>query len=113
MLPADNRLKRDQDFQKVAAKGRYGYSALLTVKYCPNHLPVSRFGFVISTKVDKRAVVRNRIKRRVREIIRLKLDEIKLGFDIVIIMKKASVEAKYADFSQDLFLVLERANLLC
>ncbi len=111
MLPAKNRLTRDQDFQRVATKGRYSYSPLLTVKYYPNRLPVSRFGFVISTKIDKRAVVRNRTKRQVREVIRLRLANVRTGMDIVIIMKKASVGQEMAVLRHDLLSTLDKAGL--
>ena len=76
-------------------------------------MPLSRFGLVVSTKVDKRAVIRNRIRRQVREIIRLKLAKIKPGFDVMIVLKKAAIGQKHADLSQDLFEVLEKAKLLC
>jgi ribonuclease P protein component len=49
---------------------------------------LSRFSFVVSTKVDKRATQRNRIRRLMSEAVRLRMDEIKPGFDCIFIAKK-------------------------
>jgi len=50
--------------------------------------PVSRFAFVVPTKVDKRATVRNRLKRLLREAVQHLLPQIEAGRDILIIVKK-------------------------
>ncbi|MBU1326550.1 ribonuclease P protein component [Patescibacteria group bacterium] len=49
-----------------------------------NDLPLSRFAVVVSTKIDKRATVRNRIKRLIRESVRLLMPEITRGVDCVL-----------------------------
>lgn len=49
---------------------------------------VSRFGFVVSKRIDKRATVRNKIKRKIRYCIENKLEEIVKGYDFLFIVKK-------------------------
>lgn len=112
MVPAKNRLKTDQDFQRLARKGRSVSVPAITLKYIPNGLQFSRFGFVVSVKTDKRAVVRNRVKRRIREIIRLKLAKIKPGYDIMMVIRRGTEEIRPSELSQMVFDLYDRARLL-
>lgn len=86
MLPKVNRLKKKKDFEKVLKKGQGFKENFLVLKITKNNLKLSRFGFIVSTRFSKKAVVRNKIKRRLREIIRAKLAKIKKGRDGVIII---------------------------
>lgn len=60
----------------------------LILKISENQNAESRFGFVVSKKIDKRASTRNKIKRILRSCIEEKLEKIKPGFDFLIITKK-------------------------
>lgn len=111
MLPVAYRLKKDEDFQKLATGGKYSYSSYFTLKYKPNKLEHSRFGFVISTKIDKRASVRNRLKRQMREIIRLKLAKIPQGYDIMLVPKKAALGLTYEQLDNELGGLFGKARL--
>lgn len=62
------------------------------IKVSENGLSVSRFGFVVSKKVDNRAVVRNKTKRILRSFIQENLENIKTGFDFLIISRKVPKE---------------------
>jgi ribonuclease P protein component len=88
MLVKVNRLVKKKDFDNVFKNGRkYSLSgAKIYLKINNNNLEQSRFGFIVSKKVSKKAVVRNKTKRRLREIIRTNLAEIKKGIDVVTIV---------------------------
>lgn len=58
------------------------------LKFRPNGLSYNRYGFVVSKKIDKRAVVRNKIKRTVRACIERILLQIKSGYDMLFIVRK-------------------------
>ncbi len=73
MLGKENRLRRKKDFEEIFKKGRSFKESFLVLKILKNNLKVSRFGFVVSQKVSKKAVVRNKIKRRLREIVGLNI----------------------------------------
>jgi ribonuclease P protein component len=64
-------------------------------------LPVSRFGFSIKKALGG-AVVRNRIRRRIREIVRCHRIEIPAGWDIVIHPKSSVARAEFAVLTADL-----------
>lgn len=62
------RLQKRPDFLKVQNKGRKWVSHGLILQVLPNDLDTIRVGFTVSKKVDKSAVKRNRIKRRLRAV---------------------------------------------
>lgn len=87
MLPKKYRVRLKKDFDKIFKKGKFAGQAFLTLGYIKNKLNISRFAVIVGKKVSKKAVVRNSVKRKTVEIIRLKLSQIKSGFDLVFIAK--------------------------
>jgi ribonuclease P protein component len=63
MFPKLNRLKKKKDFEQVFKRGQLFKKDFLIVKIIFNNLKNNRFGFIISSKVSKKAVLRNKIKR--------------------------------------------------
>lgn len=88
MLPKQYRLPLRTELHRVQKEGEvfhFPYFGLLIAK---NDLNLSRFAFIISKKIHKRATKRNRIKRLLRESVQLFLARIKPGFDAVFLVKK-------------------------
>jgi ribonuclease P protein component len=97
---------RKADFDAVYRNGKRRSSSHFTVFLKANDLPQSRFGFSIKRGLGG-AVTRNRIRRRVREAIRLHREEISAGWDFVI-HPKANVEnAEFAALEKDLVRLLK------
>ena len=94
MIPFENRIKKENDFKKILKNGKLLHSNIFTIKFLENDLDRTRFGFIVSRKISLKAVLRNRIKRILREQIRLCLPRIKKGLDIVVIAKKDIVGEK-------------------
>lgn len=112
MLSKQYRLQKDKDFELVFKKGRIISNEFLFLKFVKNNLAVSRSGFIISKKISKNATVRNRIKRRLREIIRKRLDNIKAGFDIIIVAKPRIVNKDYLEIREGVEELLRKVGLL-
>ena len=110
MLAKANRLAKESDFKRLALKGRFSFGSLFNLKSLPNKLPISRFGIVISAKVSKKATVRNLIKRRMTEAIRLRLGQLKTGLDIMLVVKKEAVVADYQAIDQELVKLFKKAD---
>jgi len=92
MLPKENRLTDDYDFRRVKRLGKSYHCPFFKLSLAPRKIAgPSRFGFVISTKIDKRATVRNRIKRLLREAMRERLEKVPGGFDLVFIVRPKMV----------------------
>lgn len=111
MLAKVNRLAKESDFKKLALKGRFSFGPLFNLKSLPNKLEVSRFGIVISAKVSKKATARNLIKRRMTESIRLMLDHLKIGADVMLVVKKEALEADYQILDKELEKLFKKAGI--
>ena len=85
MLANEHRLRRKNDFASVFKKGKGFKKDFVFLKVIKNKLRESRFGFIVGNKVSKKAVVRNKIKRRLRGIVEKNLDRVKKGFDIIVV----------------------------
>lgn len=90
MLPGINRLKKKKDFEHVFKQGRGLKEGFLSLKFIKNGLDATRFGFVVGQKVSRKAVVRNKVKRRLRILAKAKLGQMKQGIDVVIIAGKGA-----------------------
>jgi len=102
-------LTKNKQYEAVYHNGNYQAGKELVFRILPNGLDFSRCGIVVSRNVGK-AVVRNKVKRRVREI----LGKITLhpGFDIVVIARASAAEAKYSEIKKTAEDILLRAGLL-
>ena len=102
-------LTRPEQYTTVYSNGRSWSSDLIVLRAMPNGLPISRSGLSVSKKVGK-AVVRNKVKRRLREIVRL--NAIKPGWDIVLIARSRSSIATYAEMQKAVLTLFNRARIL-
>jgi ribonuclease P protein component len=104
-FPREARLVRRGEFDAVYRGGKRRSSSHFTVFLRANQLPCSRFGFSIKKALGG-AVLRNRIRRRVREIVRGHRQEILTGWDIVIHPKSSVARAEFAALTADLMRLL-------
>lgn len=112
MLPLKNRLKKREDFAKTFSKGAYaGYDGL-SIKYASNSLKDSRIGFPVGKNYSKKAVVRNRTRRILREVCGQHLANIKPGFDIIVMIKPEYQNLEFQKTVTELKKVFQKANLL-
>ena len=90
-------LRKDSDFRRVYKHGKSFANRYLVMYIMRNNLEYNRVGISVSKKVGK-AVVRNKVKRRIRESYRLYVDgKIKSGYDIVFIARVSISDVEYND----------------
>lgn len=87
MLPKVDRLKKKQDIEWVFQKGEGFKEDFLVLKIAKNRLSQARFAFIVSRGVSKKAVIRNRIRRKLSEAVGMRLKKLKKGIDVLIIAR--------------------------
>jgi ribonuclease P protein component len=112
MLPFKNRLKKEKEIEEVFKKGKSIKEGFFFLKEVKNNLTDSRFCFSIPGNVTKKAVVRNRLKRRMREVVRENLPKIKKGLDIVVIALPGSEKLDFKNIKKGLLKLFSRAKIL-
>lgn len=108
MLPKENRLKKKKDFERVFEKGEIVKGESIYIKALKTKEPFPRIGFIVSKKVSLNAVERNKIKRRIREIV--KAISIKNKFDIVIIALPKIKKNTFEEIRQDVEKTFKKIN---
>lgn len=114
----ESHLRSSQDFQRVRRRGRRQQGKYLILAYArriaatPDATRVpTRIGFSVNKRVGS-AVRRNRVKRRLREAIRLRLWKTQSGWDMIVIARPEAADADYTVLASELEELLRRARLL-
>ena len=104
-------LKENRVFRRLYAKGKSAVAPTM-VLYCrKNGRGESRLGLTTGTKLGH-AVVRNRVRRRLREIYRLHEDQLLPGYDIVVVARVRAVHSRYAALERDFLRLAKKLQLL-
>lgn len=93
-------------------KSQFLKSPLFGLKYSKNNQSVSRFAFIVRKTVDKRAVVRNRIRRVFRSCIEERIQEISVGYDMLFFLEKGIMDKSRTELCQMLEQKLKERALL-
>lgn len=101
-------IKKNPEYKKVYSKGRSvaGYSMVLY--YLPVKPEEKKFGFSVGKKVGK-AVVRNRVKRVLKELCRLNQHWFKEGYDYILIPRKGFKDRSFQQLKDDLYKLTGKA----
>lgn len=85
MLSKQYRLKKRSDFQEVWRLGTKAKGQLIIMRAHQTSNECPRFAFIVSKKVSKKAVIRNRIKRTITEVVRQNISSVKGGYDVIVV----------------------------
>lgn len=105
-------LSKKKDFEAVYKKGKRTHGEFVTVITSKNEINISRFGVIVSNKVSKKATERNKIRRRISEIIRQNLGLLKKGLDVIIIAKIQILDKKYEDIESEILKLFKKQKIL-
>lgn len=111
MLASPNRLKQPRAIARVFSRGRQGMSGPIKLKASANGSSTSRAVVVVTKKVSKRAVIRNRIRRRLSALLSERWATVAPGYDIVVTVQSDMAEAPTGDLAGHLVVAMDRAKI--
>jgi len=112
VLPQPNRLKKSKDIQKIFERGKSFKEDFLILKILPNNSAKTRFGFIVSQKISKKATLRNKIKRKLRELVGLKFKKTKKGIDVILIAVPGLETKDFWEINEAMNRVFKKAGIL-
>ena len=108
MLKKVNRISKRSEFDEIRKNGKMlGFSRFFGMVMVDKKDDELKFGVVISKKISKKAVERNKIKRRLMEVLGRNLDKFEKGKRILFLVKKEALEASVDDFEEEINKVLK------
>jgi ribonuclease P protein component len=106
------RLRTDADFQRVRGGKRSWAHPLLVLYTVQNAQDHWRVGISVGKRVARQAVLRNRVRRRVGEAVRLRGGQLAAGHDLLFIARGPSAQAGWAELREAVDVLLRKARLL-
>lgn len=103
-------IKDNREFRRLYSRGKSATSATLVCYTRPNRLGVRRLGITASTKLGH-AVVRNRVRRRIREIYRLHQEDLRDGADLVVVARGLATQVSYQRLDRDFCRLAKKLGL--
>jgi len=111
-LVKTKRLKKKKDFNTVFKKGRGFTEKFLILRFVETKKENSRVGIIVSQKVSKKAVVRNKVKRKLRAVIKLLLPETKKIFDAVLVALPGLETKNFGEIEKTIKNLFKKAKLI-
>ena len=111
MFARANRLTKTKDIEKVFKHGRSHYENILGIKAVSNGLNYNRFTVIVSLKVSKKAILRNRLKRQIRSLLQIEEKQLKSGYDLAVVCLPESLNQEIKQLQQTLIKCLQKLNL--
>jgi len=109
-LPRKDRLRKNEDFERILSGGKSVADPRLVVYYIKRTDRGRAIGISVGRRLGN-AVLRNRYKRRLRELMRKALPHIRSGYSLVILLRRGGVGKDFSELEKSLFRLLKRARL--
>lgn len=84
----------------------------IVIRFRQNNLPLSRFGFLVSKKVSKKAVERNTIRRRLQACVQECLSSVVSGYDVLIVAQPSSIDQSKQELCDQVIKAFRQKGLL-
>lgn len=112
MLQKKYRLCLEKDFERVFRKGRKIYSKSLGLRYKENQMEGSRFAFLVSNKISKKAVDRNLLKRRLRSAVERMVPKIQISYDVIVLTMPGAQKLNFSELTRELYGLLKKIRII-
>lgn len=108
-MKKENRLKKRKEFAYIFKKGESVSSQSLVLVFLPSKLKKYKVGFSCSKKVGK-AVVRNKVRRRLKQIVYFNRDKLQVGINYIFVAKPSSSEQTFEKLQREVEYLLGKVN---
>ena len=105
------RLKNGRVFSYLRRKGESNANKTLVLVHATSKYPL-KVGFIVSKKVDNRAVIRNKVRRRLREAFRALIPYLKDNVNYIVIAREACAQSNFEELAGSLAHLLIKSNLI-
>jgi len=118
MLPRINRIKKKKDFEAIFKNSKSFKNNLFIFRIAKNNLGINRVGFVVSKKISLKAVIRNKIRRRLSEAIKAEEKNIPLGVqaktgtDLIVIALPGIEKKEFSEVKEAINNALIKSGLI-
>ena len=110
MLPKINRLKNKKDIGRVLKNGKGFKDGFLILKVIKNNFKNPRFTSIVSHKVSRKASLRNKIRRKLSELVRIKIKRVKEGVDLILIAVPGLEEKDFWEINETINKLFQKAK---
>lgn len=110
-MKKEEKLRKNKEYREVYKKGKSMANKLLIICFMKNYKKENRIGFTVSKKVGK-SVVRNRVRRILKENYRLNYGKLKKGYNIVFIARSSSNKSSFKEIKSAMLHLLRKNKLL-
>ncbi len=111
MLPKSRKIRGRKIFGAIYQSGQKTFSHFITLFFAPGSGP-SRFACVVSLRVSKKAVLRNKLRRRAYSLVGKHLSDTKDGYNIILVFKSGAAELSYAQLSRNILDLFKKSGLM-
>ena len=110
-MKKEERIRKNSHYRYIYNRGRSYSNEYLVLYKFPNRKKINRLGISVSKKVGN-SVMRNRIKRLIRESFRKNKNDFKTGYDLIFVARKKSAEADYIIIENSIRFLLNKGGLV-
>lgn len=110
-MKSEERVRKNSHFRYIYNRGKSISNASLVMYTKRNNKPINRIGISVSKKIGK-AVVRNRVKRLIKESYRNNSNKFNKGYDIIFIARVGTSNLKYKDIEKSIYNLAKRGGIL-
>jgi len=107
VLKKINRIKKKKEFEKIRLEGEIYQSPLFGLAVLRNEDEDKKFGMIVSKKISLKAVDRNKIRRRLAEVIRKNLFQVDKGTRAIVLAKKKIIEAEIGEIEAEFVRIIK------